>query len=276
MAIKKATLFQLLIVVVLSLTATVIGSKVNKERRKGHHHRDDDFGYISDSHGLPTKFGDEDDVVFAKKQQHNDSSALLPNPGSSSNGKPTGGLLGHGTDYDYDYDEDELEHPDENDSRDKDGAAIVTGTGGGGVGLDDYTDGLDGGGDAIDQIDSFGEGSDTTSALPVFLVEPQSSYVIKNRPAVLQCKASHAFQISFKCSGGNKPPLTTLETHVDPHTGVQLQEATTTITRELVDEFFGRGPFKCDCHARSSRGVVKTQPATIQVAYCRVQNHLTW
>lgn len=263
-AMKQVTLVQLFIVLV-TVAATVIGSKVNKERRKGgghHQPRDEDFGYISDSHGLPTKFGDEDDVVFAKK--NNDSGANLG--AGSTNVKPGGGgLLGHGTDYDYDYDEDELGHPDENDSRDKElGGGVAVGVVGGG-GLDDYTDGLDGG-DAIDQIDSFGEGSDTTSSLPVFLVEPQNTYVIKNRPAVLQCKASHAFQISFKCSGGNKPPLTTLETHVDPHTGVQLQEATTTITREVVDEFFGRGPFKCDCHARSSRGVVKTQPATIQVA----------
>ncbi|XP_058449824.1 netrin receptor unc-5-like [Malaya genurostris] len=300
MSINKVTLFQLFIIV-LSV-AVVIGSKVNKERQlrqqqqkflsgggsasatngedKGHQSSaaEDpiDFGYISDSQGLPTKFGDEDDVVFAKK--HNESGANHPLlPGVSSSGTDSGQnspvsnvkpLLGHGSDYDYDYEE-ELDHPDDNDSRDKD----IGGGSNRNHDLGDYTDGFDV--DAIDQIESFGEGSDTTSSLPVFLVEPQSTYVIKNRPAVLQCKASHAFQISFKCSGGNKPPLTTLETHVDPHTGVQLQEATTTITRELVDEFFGRGPFKCDCHARSSRGVVRTQPATIQVAYIKRQISIT-
>ncbi|XP_055644586.1 netrin receptor UNC5C-like [Toxorhynchites rutilus septentrionalis] len=282
MSINKVTLFQLFIIV-LSV-GVVIGSKVNKERQlrqqqkllggedKGHRSGfgEDamDFGYISDSQGLPTRFGDEDDVLYAKKQNESGAQPLLPGgvvggtngqqSPSVANVKP---LLGHDNDYDYDYEE-ELEHPDENDSHDKD-----IGSSNHNHDIGDYTDSFDG----VDQIESFGEGSDTTSSLPVFLVEPQNTYVIKNRPAVLQCKASHAFQISFKCSGGNKPPLTTQETHVDPHTGVQLQEASTTITREQVDEFFGRGPFKCDCQARSSRGVVRTQPATIQVAYIKRQ-----
>ncbi|XP_021701483.1 netrin receptor unc-5 [Aedes aegypti] len=282
MGINKVTLFQLFIIA-LSLSP-VIGSKVNKERQlrqqqQQHSHQKDsaaDFGYISDSHGLPTRFGDEDDVIFAKKQNESQHHLLggggggggaIIGQGSVSNVKPS--LLGHGNDYDdYDY-EQELDHPDDNDSHGKDGG----GANGHGLDSGDYTDGFDG--DAIDHIESFGDGSDTTSLLPVFLVEPQSTYVIKNRPAVLQCKASHAFQISFKCSGGNKPPLTTHETHVDPHTGVQLQEASTTITREQVDEFFGRGPFKCDCHARSSRGVVRTQSATIQVAYIKRQISIT-
>lgn len=211
MSINKVTLFQLFIIV-LSVGA-VIGSKVNKERQlrqqkllggstagedKGH--RSDfgedamDFGYISDSQGLPTRFGDEDDVLYAKKQNESGShnQPLLPGGGVSStsgqslsvaNVKP---LLGHDNDYDYDYEE-ELDHPDENDSHDKD----ISGSNHN-HDIGDYTDRFDG----VDQIESFGEGSDTTSSLPVFLVEPQNTYVIKNRPAVLQCKASHAFQVS--------------------------------------------------------------------------------
>lgn len=210
MSINKVTLFQLFIIA-LSLSP-VIGSKVNKERQlrqqqQHHHHQKDaasDFGYISDSHGLPTRFGDEDDVIFAKKQNESGSQHHLLGggtgggggilgQGSVSNVKPS--LLGHGTSDDYDdYDyEQELDHPDENDSR---GGGGKEGGGANGHGLDsgDYTDGFDG--DAIDHIESFGDGSDSTSLLPVFLVEPQSTYVIKNRPAVLQCKASHAFQVS--------------------------------------------------------------------------------
>lgn len=193
MSINKVTLFQLFIIV-FTLAASVIGSKVNKERQLRQQHQKDaaELGYFSDSHGLPTKFGDEDDVIFAKK--HNESgSQHLPGTGagigqgSVSNVKPS--LLGHGGDYDeYDYEE-ELDHPEENNSHGKD---IGTNHG---LDSGDYTDGFDT--DAIDQIESFGEGSDTTSSLPVFLVEPQSTYVIKNRPAVLQCKASHAFQVSF-------------------------------------------------------------------------------
>uniref|UniRef100_A0A182UFB2 Ig-like domain-containing protein n=1 Tax=Anopheles melas TaxID=34690 RepID=A0A182UFB2_9DIPT len=132
----------------------------------------------------------------------------------------------------------------------------------------DYTDNFEVA--AIDQIESFGAGNDGTP-LPVFLVEPKGAYVMKNRPAKLYCKASHALQISFKCSGSTKPPPTEKEHHTDPHSGVQLQEATATITRELVDEFFGKGPFKCECRAYSSRGHVKTQPVTIQVATIKKQ-----
>lgn len=205
MGINKVTLFQLFIIA-LSLSP-VIGSKVNKERQlrqqqQQHNHQKDsaaDFGYISDSHGLPTRFGDEDDVIFAKKQNESQHHLLggggggggggaIIGQGSVSNVKPS--LLGHGNDYDdYDY-EQELDHPDDNDSHGKDGG----GANGHGLDSGDYTDGFDG--DAIDHIESFGDGSDTTSLLPVFLVEPQSTYVIKNRPAVLQCKASHAFQVS--------------------------------------------------------------------------------
>ncbi|XP_058122325.1 netrin receptor unc-5-like [Anopheles ziemanni] len=141
----------------------------------------------------------------------------------------------------------------------------------------DYTDNFESA--SIDQIATFGGGQDGTP-LPVFLVEPKSAYVMKNRPAELYCKASHAlqvtfglvpFQISFKCSGSTKPPPTVKEHHTDPHSGIQLQEATATITRELVDEFFGDGPFKCECRAYSSRGHVKTQPVTIQVATIKKQ-----
>lgn len=108
-----------------------------------------------------------------------------------------------------------------------------------------------------------GEASNT---LPIFLIEPESVFVVKNRPAVLKCKASHSLQVIFKCSGSSQPPPSTHETHVDPHTGVNMEEVTATIHRDLVDEFFGDGPFKCECHAWSSRGVVKSQAATVHIA----------
>ncbi|KAL7736178.1 hypothetical protein ACLKA6_003723 [Drosophila palustris] len=105
--------------------------------------------------------------------------------------------------------------------------------------------------------------------LPIFLSEPESVFVVKNRPAVLKCKASHALQLHFKCSGSSQPPPSTHDKHVDPHTGVHLEEVTATIHRDLVDEYFGKGPFKCECHAWSSRGVVKSQAATVHIAYIR-------
>ncbi|KAH8407648.1 hypothetical protein KR222_009390 [Zaprionus bogoriensis] len=111
--------------------------------------------------------------------------------------------------------------------------------------------------------------AEASNTLPIFLSEPESVFVVKNRPAVLKCKASHALQLHFKCSGSSQPPPSTHDKHVDPHTGVPMEEVTATIHRDLVDEYFGKGPFKCECQARSSRGVVKSQAATVHIAYIR-------
>ncbi|XP_002061121.2 netrin receptor unc-5 [Drosophila willistoni] len=111
--------------------------------------------------------------------------------------------------------------------------------------------------------------AEASNTLPIFLSEPESVFVVKNRPAVLKCKASHSLQVIFKCSGSSQPPPSTHDKHVDPHTGVHMEEVTATIHRDLVDEYFGKGPFKCECHAWSSRGVVKSQAATVHIAYIR-------
>lgn len=80
-------------------------------------------------------------------------------------------------------------------------------------------------------------------------------------------------QLTFKCSGSSKPPPSAHESHVDPHTGVHLQEVTATISKDLVYEFFGKGPFICECHAWSPRGKAKSQPATVEVA-CKLLLYL--
>uniref|UniRef100_A0A182U8P5 Netrin receptor UNC5 n=1 Tax=Anopheles melas TaxID=34690 RepID=A0A182U8P5_9DIPT len=104
---------------------------------------------------------------------------------------------------------------------------------------------------------------------PYFLVEPQNTYVIRSKPAVLKCKAANTLQIHFKCSGSIKPPPSIEESHVDPHSGVHFQEVTATISRDLVYEYFGKLPFKCECHAWSPRGKAVSQPASIVVAYLK-------
>ncbi|XP_059224908.1 netrin receptor unc-5 [Stomoxys calcitrans] len=137
--------------------------------------------------------------------------------------------------------------------------------------------GVNGGGKSViaagtlDEIFTGKLGASETGVTPIFLNEPESVYVVKNRPAILKCKAAHALQLHFKCSGSSQPPPSTHDKHVDPHTGVHLEEVTATIHRDLVDEYFGKGPFKCECHAWSSRGVVKSQAATVNIAYMRKQ-----
>ncbi|XP_069705153.1 netrin receptor UNC5C-like isoform X2 [Periplaneta americana] len=113
--------------------------------------------------------------------------------------------------------------------------------------------------------------------LPVFLEEPTDSYVIKGKPATLQCRAAHALQVYFRCNGArkqhpssaNSPPMQ--QDFVDPQTGVRNVEASINITRNEVEEYFGKDKFKCECIAWSSRGQIRSQPAAIDVAYLKKQ-----
>lgn len=104
-----------------------------------------------------------------------------------------------------------------------------------------------------------------SDSLPIFLVEPQNSYVVKNRPAVLQCRAAHTLQIYFKCNGARNVDTSQSE-FVNPQTGVRVVEAEANVTRDMVEEFFGKDKFKCECYAWSGRGNIKSQPATVEVA----------
>ncbi|XP_046664973.1 netrin receptor UNC5C-like isoform X2 [Homalodisca vitripennis] len=111
--------------------------------------------------------------------------------------------------------------------------------------------------------------------LPVFLEEPTDTYVIKNKPAALSCRAAHALQVYFKCNGDRLQTATgELHPHqefVDPQTGVRNVETAINITRDDVEEYFGKDKFKCECVAWSSRGQIRSQPAVIDVAYLKKQ-----
>lgn len=104
-----------------------------------------------------------------------------------------------------------------------------------------------------------------SDSLPIFLVEPQDSYVVKNRPALLQCRAAHTLKMYFKCNGARNVDTPQSE-FVDPQTGVRIVEAEINVTRDMVEEFFGKEKFKCECYAWSGRGSIKSQPATVEVA----------
>lgn len=106
---------------------------------------------------------------------------------------------------------------------------------------------------------------ENTNNLPIFLQEPKDTFVIKNKPAILYCKAAHALKVYYKCNGA-KNLQSTDSAFVDPQTGVRVIEAEINITRNMVEEFFGREKFKCECYAWTSRGEIRSQPATIEVA----------
>ncbi|XP_052123216.1 netrin receptor unc-5-like [Frankliniella occidentalis] len=103
-----------------------------------------------------------------------------------------------------------------------------------------------------------------SSHLPLFLEEPQDTYVIKNAHATLRCSAINALQVYFKCSNAGKS-ATHQQEFVDPHDGVRHVEASVNVTRQDVEEFFGE-KFTCTCTAWSSRGKIRSRPAAVQYA----------
>lgn len=138
---------------------------------------------IADHLDLPTKFGDEDDVIESK--------AAAEKKAAESAGI---GVAAHGHDDDDEHYEDEDDDFLSGHSADKNG--------GGSHHRDtdeseaDYEDESDLG----PTLDNFGaklDGSDAGNELPIFLIEPQSAYAVRNRPAILKCKAAHALQVGL-------------------------------------------------------------------------------
>ncbi|XP_012542351.1 netrin receptor UNC5C isoform X1 [Monomorium pharaonis] len=106
--------------------------------------------------------------------------------------------------------------------------------------------------------------------LPVFLMEPVNSFVVKNKPALLRCKAAHALQIYFRCNNVRAED-SQQQDFVDPHTGTRIVDCELNVTRDHIEEYFGKDKFKCECIAWSGSGQIKSQPATIDVAYLKKQ-----
>lgn len=107
--------------------------------------------------------------------------------------------------------------------------------------------------------------SEINNHLPVFLTEPLDSFVVKNKPATLRCKAANALQVYFRCNGERAEESQQTD-FVDPHTGTRIVECELNVTRDQIEEYFGKDKFKCECYAWSGSGSIKSQPATVDVA----------
>ncbi|XP_004924806.1 netrin receptor UNC5C isoform X2 [Bombyx mori] len=107
-----------------------------------------------------------------------------------------------------------------------------------------------------------------TDNLPMFLLEPQHAFVVRNKPATLRCRAANALQVYFKCNEVRSVASTQFE-FVDPQSGVRIVEAECNVTRDQLDEYFGEDRFTCTCYAWSSRGDIRSQPAVVELAYLK-------
>ncbi|XP_033339327.2 netrin receptor UNC5C [Megalopta genalis] len=105
-------------------------------------------------------------------------------------------------------------------------------------------------------------------SLPIFLAEPVDTFVVKGRPATLHCRAAHALLVYFRCNG-DRAKQSQHQDFVDPRTGTRVVEVELNVTRNEVEEYFGRERFKCECVAWSGPGQIRGQPATVEVAYLK-------
>lgn len=162
-----------------------------------HHHAD-----------LPTKFGDEDDVIAMKhgarlppQSTDGDSKKGASSRGGKSSRRhhqPAFGLdaADDVESYDDDDDDDDMEDMENGDDAERDESHYKSNDYG-----DEEEEGEDDG-ELGPPLENFGDakldggGADGgADRLPSFLTEPQSTYVIRSRAAVLKCVAAHALQV---------------------------------------------------------------------------------
>ncbi|XP_022237682.1 netrin receptor UNC5C-like isoform X2 [Limulus polyphemus] len=108
------------------------------------------------------------------------------------------------------------------------------------------------------------------SSAPVFVEEPKDTFVVRNKPATLHCKARFALQVYFKCNG----ELAHSRQHssqqfVDPMNGVRQVEVSVDVSRKEVETYKGPDKYGCVCFAWSSTGQIESRRAVVTIAYLK-------
>ncbi|XP_078318953.1 netrin receptor UNC5C-like isoform X2 [Crassostrea virginica] len=109
---------------------------------------------------------------------------------------------------------------------------------------------------------------------PKFVKEPDDSYyIIRAKPAIVECQAINSVRINFRCAGEWMEP-THMENIVDQQTSTKILSAKVTVERADVEEYFG-GVFWCECFAYNTHsgldgvGGIQSKRGTIENAYLR-------
>lgn len=122
-----------------------------------------------------------------------------------------------------------------------------------------------------------------TSKLPVgippeIIEQPEDTFLVRNRPATLTCKALHAERISFKCNGDwVRPVHHTNSAGIDPKSAYPYLQSSIPIHRKEVEAYFGFDGFQCECFAwAQAGGTVKSNLATVRTACKYFFNAFLW
>ncbi|XP_037084126.1 netrin receptor UNC5C-like [Pollicipes pollicipes] len=108
---------------------------------------------------------------------------------------------------------------------------------------------------------------------PVFLEVPAPTYVIRNKPATLTCRAAHALHLYFRCNGELQDDREhSRADYVDPQTAIRELEVKLDVDKRGVEEYFG--DYRCVCVAwSSSRGEKVSSGVQITAAYLKKSFH---
>lgn len=93
-------------------------------------------------------------------------------------------------------------------------------------------------------------------------MSPSSMLLLRGRPLIQYLR----LQVFFKCSGEAFHRTVSQQVIVDPETGVRVVEAAVNITRNMIEQYFGKDQYQCQCVAWSSQGEIESQPAPVENA----------
>ncbi|RUS85398.1 hypothetical protein EGW08_006841, partial [Elysia chlorotica] len=120
----------------------------------------------------------------------------------------------------------------------------------------------------------FGSSDPLTQGLPEWELQPLSNYyVVTGKPATITCRATPAITITFRCAGRQVPAKSqTNREMVDRRTRRKTLESSIQVTKEEVDEYYGKDGYSCRCFAQNNvqgsvkPGVVESMPGRVETA----------
>ncbi|XP_033103703.1 netrin receptor UNC5B-b-like [Anneissia japonica] len=109
-----------------------------------------------------------------------------------------------------------------------------------------------------------------TPPRPVFTLQPQNVYIVKSKPARIECRAQPTSSINIRCNEEFVPLPDIIHLTTFEESSRQIRHVAYEISKEAVDAHFGE--YSCQCTALGHGNIEEdSKKAVIQVAYLRRQ-----